>query len=212
MIETGPQCSWFRTSWIKYLFSEFHDTEEHMSRTHATEGEWMRSTLGDGITGDLCLIFWFSLFSLSLLPVYSHTPPTVHMYWHNKNVKDSSVAGSKCRGDMLSFCKSLSRGLWVVSIGHALLLFSHLVIFNPLWPHGLQHARLPCPSPSPGVCSHSCSLNRWCHPTISFSVTPFSSCHQSFPASDSFPVSQLFTSDGQSTEASTSVLPMNTQD
>ena len=85
---------------------------------------------------------------------------------------------------------------------------------NCLWPHGLQHLRLPCPSLSPGVCSNSCPLSWWCHPTISSSVIPFSSCSQSFPASGSFPVSQLFASGGLSIEvsASTSVLPMNTQD
>ena len=85
---------------------------------------------------------------------------------------------------------------------------------DSLWPHGLQHARLRCPSPSPRVCSNSCPLSRWCHPTISSSVAPFSSCLQSFPASGSFPVSQLFASGGQSIEvsASASVLPMNIQD
>jgi len=66
-----------------------------------------------------------------------------------------------------------------------------------LWPHGLQHTRLPYPSPSPGACSNSCPLSQWCHPTISSSVVPFSSCLQSFPALGSFPVSQLFTSGGQ---------------
>ena len=81
-----------------------------------------------------------------------------------------------------------------------------------LRPHGLQHTRLPCPSSSPRVCSDSCPLSRWCHPTISTSVSPFFSCPQSFPASESFPVSQLFTSGGQSIEASASVLPMNIQD
>ena len=82
-----------------------------------------------------------------------------------------------------------------------------------LQPHGLQHARLPCPSLSPGVCSNSCPLSQCYHPTISFSVTPFSSHPQSFPASGSFPMSWLFTSGGQSVEASASasVLPMNIQ-
>ena len=150
---------------------------------------------------ETCVWSFGSLYFL-FLSFPSISPPTVHMYWHNKNVKDSSVAGSKCRGDMLSFCKSLSRGLWVVSIGHALLLFSHLVIFNPLWPHGLQHARLPCPSLAPGVCSDSRPLSRWCHPTVSSSVATFSSCSQFFPASGSFPLSQLFTSGGQSIGAS----------
>ena len=69
---------------------------------------------------------------------------------------------------------------------------------NSLWPHGLQHARPPCPSPTPGIYPNSCPLSRWCHPTISSSVIPFSSCLQSFPASGSFPMSQLFTSGGQS--------------
>ena len=81
-----------------------------------------------------------------------------------------------------------------------------------LWPRGLQHVRLPCLSTSPGACSNSCPLSWWCHPTISSCVVPFSSCLQSFPASGSFPVNQLFTSGGQSTEASASVLPINTQD
>ena len=82
------------------------------------------------------------------------------------------------------------------------------------WPCGLQHARLPCPSLSPGVCPSSGPLNQWCHPTISSSVIPFSSCLQSFPASESFPMSQLFVSGGQSIGAlaSVSVLPMNIQD
>ena len=84
---------------------------------------------------------------------------------------------------------------------------------NSLQPHGLQHTRHPCSSPSPWVCSNSCPLSRWCHPTISSSIVPFSSCLQSFPASESFPVSQLFTSDGQSVGASApaSDLPVNSQ-
>ena len=80
-------------------------------------------------------------------------------------------------------------------------------------PQGLQHARPPCPSPTPGACSNSCPLSRSCHPTISSSVIPFSSCLQSFPASGSFQMSQFFSSDGQSigVSASTSVLPMSIQ-
>ena len=91
--------------------------------------------------------------------------------------------------------------------------FSHSFVSDSLWPHGLQHARPPCPSQTPEVYSNSCPLSRWCHPTISSSVVPFSSCLQSFPASGSFPMSQLFASGGQSVgvSASTSV-PMNTQD
>ena len=79
-------------------------------------------------------------------------------------------------------------------------------------PYGLQHARLPCPSLSPKVCSNSCPMNWRCHPTISSSVLPFSSCFQSFPASVFFPVSRLFTSGGQHTGTSALVLPMNIQD
>ena len=93
------------------------------------------------------------------------------------------------------------------------LLFSHSVMFDSLWPHGLYHAMLLCPSPSPGVCSSSCPLSQWWHPTISSSVIPFSSCLQSFPASGSFPTSWLSTSGGQSIGASAlaSVLPVNIQ-
>ena len=92
--------------------------------------------------------------------------------------------------------------------------FSHSVVSDSLWPHEPQHARSPCPSPTPGVHSNSHPSSRWCHPAISSSVVPFSSCLQSFPASGSFPMSQLFTLGGQSigVSASTSVLPKNTQD
>ena len=90
-------------------------------------------------------------------------------------------------------------------------LLSHVLL---LWPHGLQHARLPCPSPTPGDCSNSCPLSWWCHPPLSSSVVPFSSCLRSFPASGSFPTNQFFASGGQSTGtlASVSVLLMNIQD
>ena len=92
--------------------------------------------------------------------------------------------------------------------------FSRSVVSDSLWPHGLQHARPPCPSPTPGVYSNSCPLSWWGHPTISSSVFPFSSCLQCFPASGSFPMSQFFASGGQSigVSASASVLPMNSQD
>ena len=92
--------------------------------------------------------------------------------------------------------------------------FSCSAMSNSLQPHGPQNARLPCSSTTPGACSNSCSWSRWCHPTISSSVIPFSSCLQSFPASESFPASQLFVSGGQSiaVSASASVLPVNSQD
>ena len=94
-----------------------------------------------------------------------------------------------------------------------LLQFSCSVVSGSLRPHGLQHTRLPCPSPTPGVYSNSCPSSWWCHSTISSSVTPFSSHLQSFLTSGSFPMSQVFTLDGQSigVSASTSVLPMNIQ-
>ena len=92
--------------------------------------------------------------------------------------------------------------------------FSCSVMSDSLQPHGLQHARLPYPSLTPGGCSNSFLLSQWCYPTISSSVIPFSSCLQSFPASGSFPVIQFFTSSGQciGVSASTSVLPENSQD
>ena len=95
-----------------------------------------------------------------------------------------------------------------------LLLFSHWVVSSSLWPQEWQHARLPCPSLSPRVCSNSCQLNLWCHPSISSSVTPFSSCLQSFLASECFLMSWLFASGSQSigVSASASVLPMDMQD
>ena len=85
-----------------------------------------------------------------------------------------------------------------------LLVFSHSIVFDSLWPHEPQHARLPYPSLSPGVCPDSCPLSQWCHPTISSSLAPFSSCPQSFLAPGFFPMSRLFTSGGQSIGASTS--------
>ena len=109
------------------------------------------------------------------------------------------------------FCRGLGCFIAIHPIG--LLLFSHSVVSDSLQPHGLQHGRLSCPSLSPGACSNSCPLSRWCHPTISSSVAPISSCPQSFPASGTFPMSQLFKSGGQSigASASPSVLPMNIQ-
>ena len=92
--------------------------------------------------------------------------------------------------------------------------FSHSVMSDSLQPHESQHARLPCPSQTPGVYSNSCPSSQWCHPAISSSAIPFSSCPQSLPASGSFPMSQLFMWGGQSigVSASTSVLPVNIQD
>ena len=115
----------------------------------------------------------------------------------------------------VNFCQPLGSvcgplwNLWSLNhISHFLLLFSCQVMSHSLQPHGLQHARPPCPSSSPRVCSNSCPLNWWCHSTISSSVAAFSSCPQSFPASGSFLTSWLFASGGQSIGASASVLPI----
>ena len=102
---------------------------------------------------------------------------------------------------------------WMI-INISSVQFSCSVVSDSLRPHEPQHARPPCPSPTPSVYPNPCPLSQWCHPTITTCVVPFSSCPQSFPASGSFPMSQLFTSGGQSIgfSASTSVPPMNTQD
>ena len=95
-------------------------------------------------------------------------------------------------------CKSLKpfyKKRWKLEVSP--VQFSCSVVTNSLQPHGLQHTRLPCPSPTPRVCSNSIPLSQWCHPTISSSVVPFSSSLQSFPASGSFPISQFFASGGQ---------------
>ena len=102
----------------------------------------------------------------------------------------------------------------IISLYLQSVQFSHSVVFNSLRPHESQHARPPCPSPSPGVHPNPCPLSWWCHPAISSSGVPFSSCPQSLPASESFPMSQLFAWGVQSigVSALASVLPMNTQD
>ena len=116
---------------------------------------------------------------------------------------------------ILCFSKQLHLGAQIsVHIAMKTEHFSRSVVSDSLWPHGLQYARLPCPLPTPGACSNSCPSSRWCHPTISSSVVPFSSCLQSFPASGSFLMSQFFASGGQSIGASASALvfQMNIQD
>ena len=104
--------------------------------------------------------------------------------------------------------------LFVECVNNTSVQFSHSAVSDYLWPHESQHARFPSPSLTPCFYPNPCPQSQWCHPTISSSIFPFSSCPQSFPASGSFPVSQLFSSGGQRIEvsASTSVLPMNTQD
>ena len=108
----------------------------------------------------------------------------------------------------------VSRNLLTSFLISSIVQFDHSLVSNSLRSHGLQHARPPCPSPTPRVYSDSCPLSQWCHPTILSSVAPFSSCLQSFPASGSFQMSQFFTSGGQSigVSALASVPPMNIQD
>ena len=154
-------------------------------------------------------------------------PPSLHgLVWHSEKALSFTScwegwvqAGWSFLCQVLGCVKSSEkegetrRLEWILMEAEDIVQFSS-VLSDSLRPHGLQHARLPCPSPTPGVYSKSCPLSRWCHPTILSSVTPFSSSLQSFPASGSFPMSQLFTSGGQSIglSALTSVLPMNTQD
>ena len=121
--------------------------------------------------------------------------PTIH-WWYSLiwNGSRESIKWNRLRKwkDFEHLFFLLSRHMCSVA-----LLFSCSVVSNSAT-HGLKHARLPCPSPSPGVCSNSCPSSRWCHPTVSSSAIPFSSCLHAFPASESFPVSWLFTSSGQS--------------
>ena len=115
----------------------------------------------------------------------------------------------------LSLSLSLSFPMfWEISLMIPSVQHNHSVVSDSLWPRGLQHTRLPCPSPTPRAYSNSCPLSWWCHPTISSFVISFSSCLQSAPESGSFPMGQLFPSGGQSigASASASVLPMNIQD
>ena len=126
------------------------------------------------------------------LYIWELSPNSLSWYWY---------CFYKAKNDLICSVQSVSQ-------------FSSSVVSDSLWPHESQHARPPCPSPTPGVYSSSSPSTRWCHPATSSSVVPFSSCPQSLPASGSFPMSQLFAWCGQSIGVSTSasVLPMNTQD
>ena len=121
-----------------------------------------------------------------------------------------------CQGELWKWHLEEKAASWalqqLVRPSCLVIIVAHLLsLVDSLWPHGLQHARLPCLSLSPRVCSNSCPLSQWCHPTISSSVVPFSSCPQPFPASGSYPMSRLFTSGGRSIGASASVLTMTIQ-
>jgi len=139
-----------------------------------------------------------------------------------KFISSANVSIQACWIQALTQCHpirtvpSLGSTYFIGWVLNGLVQFSsvHSVVSDSLWPHGLQHTRPPCSSPTPEVYSNSCPLNQWCHPAISSSVILLSSHPQSFPASRSFPMNQLFSSGGLRTgvSASTSVLPTNTQD
>ena len=133
-----------------------------------------------------------------------------HILWEPHEVRDWDGV-MRLKQHKFHSCKNKC---WRSNVQHGSVQFSCSVVSNSLQPHRLQHARPPCPSPTPEAYPNSCPLSRWCHPTRSSSVGPFSSCPQSFPASKSFQMNQSFTSGGQSTglSASTSALPMNIQD
>ena len=137
--------------------------------------------------------------NVRLLQKHPVQPKVVH------SAKTSRTWGSSWRRSL--FCR-LDGLIWTD------IQLSRSVVSDSLPPHESQHARPPCPSPTPGVHSNSCPSSRWCHPAISSSVVPFSSCPQSLPASESFPMSQLFAWGGQRTGVSAlaSFLPKNTQD
>ena len=141
------------------------------------------------------------------LPKAGAMPSVLSCVWVFCDLMDYSPPGSFVYG---IFQEGILK--WVAIISPLLLLLSsHSVVSDSLQPHGLQHARLHCPSPSPGACSNSCPLSQGCRPTISSSVVPLFSCLQSFPASGSFLRSQFITSGGQSIEVLASVLSMNIQ-
>ena len=186
----------------------------------------LRSLLSTYVVKKICLtstlrtmwsLIWTGLSSslapaiIFILGVSVHRRPTPD----TQPETDRSPASRQLKNTDLGFLEALLfhwQYLWETLFSS--VQFSHSVMSDSLWPHELQHARPPCPSPTPGVYWDSCPLSQWCHPAISSSVVPFSSCPQSLPASGSFPMSQLFASGGQSTGVSAlaSVLPMNTQD
>ena len=138
-----------------------------------------------------CTIYLFSMWLLSLKLFYIRHDMT--LFSHKKG-----------NLDIILYYLSIKYGRWDLLIVFSSVQFRCTVMSNSLRPHGLQYARLPCPSTIPGACSNLCPLSWRCHPTISSSVVPFSSCLQSFPASGSFPMSQFFASVGQSIGVSAS--------
>ena len=168
---------------------------------------------------------WSVLKKLGIEPLYGPAIPLLGIY-----PEESKIERDTCIPLFIAALFAIARTLkqqrfpstdewmkklWYISTMEYTVQFSSVAQSCPtLRPHESQHARPPCPSPTPGVYPNSCPLSQWCHPAISSSIVPFSSCPQSFPASGSFPMSQLFAWGGQSiaVSASASVLPMNTQD
>ena len=150
----------------------------------------------------------------------SNSLPLSHTWEAQKLYYKTVFPTKQCLGSDICEMNELSLSVYGLGFNYLQILlaqssvqFSHSVLSNSLRPHGLQHARLPCPSPTPEAYSNSCPSSQWCHPTISSSMGPFSAHPQSFSASGSFQMSQFFASGGQSTgvAASASVLPMNIQ-
>ena len=148
---------------------------------------------------------WMRTFLLSYLKAWTFTVSSLY-----------DINSRFLQVQLIRLMKFLFLSNWsiIIIFNISSVQFSHSVMSDTLWPHESQHAGPPCPSQTPWVHSKSCPLSWWCHPAISPSVIPFSSCPQSLPASESFPMSQLFAWGGQSNgvSASASVLPMNTQD
>ena len=151
-----------------------------------------------------------------LMPQYVNISTIISLFWSSKIFEKKAVMTRIFVPWCQSGCslRTLGLPLFLLFRGKfSSVQFSHSVVSDSLLPHESQHARPPCPSPSPGVHSNSRPSSQWCHPAISSLVVPFASCPQSLPASESFPMSQLFTWGGQSTgvSASASFLPKNTQ-
>ena len=171
--------------------------------------------------GWMCIVSQWLLWLLADIWVLFGSPtrdgsPNLISSWYSTHASDPFLSDwNISRWKALSFNFLFYPGVELINnVVLVSVQFSHSVVSDCLWPHGLQHARPPCLSPTPGVYSNSCPSSRWCHPTISSSVVPFSFHLQSFPAMGSFQISQFSASGGQSigVSASASVLPMNIHD
>ena len=203
----GWSTSWNQDCWEKYQqpqICRWHHPDGRKQRTKEpldeSEREWKV-----GLILNIQKTKIMASGSITSWQIYGETMETV---------RDLILGGSKITADCDRSHEIKRRLLLGRKAMTNLVQFSCSVMSDSLRPHGLQHARLSCLSPTPGAYSNSCPSSRWCHPTISSTVVPFSSCLQSFPASGSFPMSQFFTSGGQSigVSASASVLLINIQD